>query len=276
MTTTNPILVIGATGKIGARVAARLAAKGHPHRAVSRSTTPAFDWENPAAWADAMRGMQSAFVTYVPDLAAPGAPEVIERFAATAKAEGLRKIVLLSGRGEHGAELSEDRLRQSGLDFAVVRASWFNQNFDEGALLPFVLSGTLAFAAGDKREPFVDADDIADVAVAALLDEKHNGTIFEVTGPRLISFAAAMQELSEAAGFKVDYVPMNIEDFHAMLLPMLGKDAADLVANLCAEVFDGRNEWIGDGVQRALGREPRDFADYLRAAVAKGAWQKAA
>lgn len=276
MTNTNPILVIGATGKIGARVAASLAAKGHVHRAVSRSTTPAFDWENPATLAEAMRGMRSAFVTYVPDLAAPGAPEVIERFAATAKAEGLRKIVLLSGRGEHGAELSEDRLRQSGLDFAVVRASWFNQNFDEGALLPFVLSGTLAFAAGDKREPFVDADDVADVAVAALLDEKHNGTIFEVTGPRLISFAAAMQELSEAAGFKVDYVPMNIEDFHAMLLPMLGKDAADLVANLCAEVFDGRNEWIGDGVQRALGREPRDFADYLRTAVAKGAWQKAA
>jgi uncharacterized protein YbjT (DUF2867 family) len=276
MTSTNPILVIGGTGKIGSRVAASLAAKGHPHRAVSRSTAPAFDWEEPATWAEAMRGMQSAFVTYVPDLAAPGAPEVIERFAATAKAEGLRKIVLLSGRGEHGAELSEDKLRQSGIDYAVVRASWFNQNFDEGALLPFILSGTLAFAAGDKREPFVDADDVADVAVAALLDEKHNGKIFEVTGPRLITFAAAMQEISAASGFEVSYAPLSVEDFHALLLPMLGKDVADLMADLCAEVFDGRNEWVGDGVRQALGREPRDFADYLRNAVAKGAWRQAA
>ncbi|WP_421950247.1 NmrA family NAD(P)-binding protein [Pelagibacterium sp.] len=272
----NPILVIGATGKIGSRVADRLAARGHPHRAVSRSTAPAFDWENPAGWARAMEGMHSAFVTYVPDLAAPGAPEIIEQFTATAEASGLRKVVLLSGRGEHGAELSEDKVRQSGLDHVIVRASWFNQNFDEGMLLPSILSGTLALAAGDKLEPFVDAEDIADVAVAALLDERHNGATYEVTGPRLMTFADIAREISAASGLDVTYVPLSVEAFHAALLPAIGKDGADLLADLCAEVFDGRNEWLGDGVQRALGREPRDFADYLAAAIANGAWRQAA
>lgn len=276
MTSDNSVLVIGATGKVGSRVTSSLAASGHPHRAVSRSTDPAFDWEKPATWAGAMDGMRSAFVTYMPDLAAPGAPEVIEHFATIAKAEGLRKIVLLSGRGEHGAELSEDKLARSGVDHVVVRASWFNQNFDEGMLQPSILSGTLALAAGNTLEPFVDVDDIADVAVAALLDDRHNGKTYEVTGPRLMTFADAAREISSATGRQVNYIPLSVEDFHAALLPEIGKDGADLMANICAEVFDGRNEWVGDGVQQALGREPRDFAEYLRMAMASGAWRQVA
>lgn len=276
MTNDNPILVIGATGKIGARVALQLEKRGQANRPVSRSTTPAFDWEEPSSWLPAMRDMRSAFVSFMPDLAAPGAPDVIERFAATAKAEGLRKLVLLSGRGESGAEESEARLHQSGLDYTVVRASWFNQNFNEGHLLSSVLGGTLALPAGNKLEPFVDADDVADVAVAALLDDRHNGKIYEVTGPRLMTFADAAREIATATGRPLDYAPISLEDFHAALLPVMGKQSADLLADLCAEVFDGRNEWLGDGVQQALGREPRDFSDFVRTAIAGGAWQQAA
>lgn len=276
MTTENPTLIVGATGKIGSRVARRLAERGHPHRAVSRSTSPVFDWQAPSGWADAMAGTRSAFVTYVPDLAAPGAPDVIEQFADAAKTAGICKVVLLSGRGEHGAELSEERLRQSGLDHAIVRASWFNQNFDEGHLLPSILEGVLAMPAGDRIEPFVDAEDIADVAVAALFDDRHNGRTFEVTGPRLMSFADAVAEIAAATGRELKYIPVSVEEFHAVLLTEVGKDFADLLAKICAEVFDGRNEWLGDGVQQALGREPRDFTDYLRRAIAGGAWRDAA
>ena len=161
MTTDNPILVIGATGKTGARVAARLAALGHPHRAVSRRSQPAFDWERPETWAPALDGMRSAYITYVPDLAAPDAEGNIRRFAELAKTEGVRKLVLLSGRGEHGAELSEDRIRQSGLDFTIVRASWFNQNFDEGFFHSSVLEGVIALPAAMYLEPFVDVDDLS-------------------------------------------------------------------------------------------------------------------
>jgi len=276
MTNSKPILVIGATGKVGSRIARRLADAQLPHRAVSRATSPAFDWQEPTSWAPAMEGMHTAFVSFVPDLAMPGAADIIERFAATAKTSGLRKLVLLSGRGEHGAELSEDRLRNSGLDFTVIRASWFNQNFDEGLLQPAILAGKLQIAAGDKREPFVDANDIADVAVAALLDDGHNGKTYEVTGPRLMTFADAVREISAASGLSITYAPLSVEDYHAVMVSEFGKDLADLVASICDELFDGRNERLGDGVQQVLGRAPRDFSDYVRSAVASGAWQQAA
>lgn len=276
MTTDNPILVIGATGKTGARVAARLAASGHPHRAVSRRSEPAFDWEKPETWAPALEGMKSAYITYVPDLAAPEAQENIRRFAEVAKTAGLKKLVLLSGRGEHGAELSEEKIRQSGLDFTIVRASWFNQNFDEGFFHSSILDGVVALPAGTRLEPFIDVDDIAEVAVAALLDDKHNGETYEVTGPRLLTFADAAAEIAAASGLRVSYVPIDGPTFHAALLPAVGPEIADLMTNLCAEVFDGRNERLSDGVQRALGRPPRDFADYVKAAAARGAWRKAA
>lgn len=276
MTTDNPVLVIGATGKTGARVAARLASLGHRHRGVSRRSEPAFDWEKPETWAPALAGMNSAYITYVPDLAAPEAQENIRRFAEVAKSAGLKKLVLLSGRGEHGAELSEEKVRQSGLDFTIVRASWFNQNFDEGFFHASILDGVIALPAGNRVEPFIDVDDIAEVVVAALLDDKHNGETYEVTGPRLLTFTDAAAEIADASGLPVSYVAIDGATFHAALLPVAGPEIAELMTDLCAEVFDGRNERLSDGVQRALGRPPRDFSDYVKAAAARGAWRKAA
>lgn len=276
MTTDSPVLIIGATGKTGARVAARLAAIGHPHRGVSRRSEPAFDWEKPETWAPALEGMKSAYITYVPDLAAPEAQENIRRFAESAKAAGLRKLVLLSGRGEHGAEASENIIRQSGLDFTIVRASWFYQNFDEGFFQSSILDGVIALPAAMRLEPFIDVEDIAEVAVAALLDDKHNGETYEVTGPRLMTFADAAAEIAAATGLSINYIPIDGPTFRAALLPAMGPEMADLLTNICAEVFDGRNEHLGDGVERALGRAPRDFSDYVKAAAARGAWRRAA
>lgn len=272
----KPILVIGATGKVGLRVARKLSDLGQPVRGVSRRSTPAFDWEHEATWPAALSGTEVAYVSYVPDLAAEGAPEVVHRFTEAARAAGVRKLVLLSGRGESGAVLGENVVRDSGLDFTLVRASWFNQNFDEGHLLPQVLGGTLALPAGTRLEPFIDVDDIADVAVAALLDNRHNGELYEVTGPRLLTFADAAAEISRASGLPVRYVPISGAEFHTVLLPEVGPFYADLLTRVCEETFDGRNESLGDGVQRALGREPRDFVDYCQAAARSGAWSRAA
>lgn len=273
---TKPILVIGATAKVGSRIARKLGALGHPVRAVSRRSTPAFDWEDETTWQPAFAGTEVAYVSYVPDLAAEGAPAVIARFVEIARFAGVRKLVLLSGRGEAGAVLSENVIRDSGLDFTLVRASWFNQNFSEGHLLPQVLGGTIAMPAGNRVEPFIDIEDVADVAVAALLNERHNGELYEVTGPRLLSFAEAAAELAAASGRPVQYAAITGEQFHAALLPEVGRFYADLLTNLCAEVFDGRNESLGDGVQRALGRQPRDFLEFCREAAATGAWREAA
>lgn len=272
MTDTPSILVIGATGKIGSRIVTKLEAGGHAVRSASRRSNPAFSWDDPAGWPAALADADVAFVSFFPDLAAPGAPEAILHLTDLAKAAGLRRLVLLSGRGETNAQRSEEVVRASGLDFTIVRASWFNQNFSEGSLLPFVLGGTVELPTRNSREPFVDADDIADVAVAALLDPRHAGQLYEVTGPRLLTFADATAEIAAVSQRPVAYSDIAPETFHAMLLSEVGRDYADLLTNLCTEVFDGRNESTADGVERALGRKPRDFSDYCRATAATGIW----
>lgn len=275
MTQTSPILVIGATGKAGSRIVAKLEALGHPVRGASRRSSPAFDWEDETTWAPALAGAEIVFVAFVPDLAAKGAPEAIEKFTAKAVAAGVKRVVLLSGRGEDNALRSEAIIQASGLGYTIVRASWFNQNFSEGHFLPAVLEGFVSLPASDKKEPFIDVDDIADVAVAALTDERHLGQVYEVTGPRLLTFAEAVAEISAASGRPVTYAHIPLADFHAALVPEVGEATADFLHDLCEEVFDGRNEHVSDGVQRALGRAPRDFADFCKEQAAAGAWNAA-
>ncbi|MDM8084490.1 NmrA family NAD(P)-binding protein [Cellulomonas cellasea] len=266
------LAVIGATGTTGRRIVERLTALGHDVRPLSRRTTPRFDWDEPSAWPDALAGVRGLYVSYYPDLVAPQAPAAIEALTAVAREAGVERIVLLAGRGEAGAQRCEDIVRASGIDHTVVRASWFAQNFTEGQLHESVLGGVLALPAGDVVEPFVDADDIADVAVAALTEPRHGGRVYELTGPRLLSFDTAAQEISAVTGAPLAYVPIDAETFRQALTEQVGAAHADLLTGLCVEVFDGRNESLGRGVQEALGREPRDFADVCRAAAAAGAW----
>ena len=179
---TKPILIIGATGKTGRRVAARLAAAGIPIKAASRNGQTRFEWNDQSTWAPALEGAGAAYITYYPDLAFPGAAETVEEFAKLAVASGVKRLVLLSGRGEENAQDAERRVRNSGADYTLVRAAFFNQNFSE-AFAETVQHGVLAMPGGDTVEPFLDAEDIADVVVAALTDDKHIGELYELTGP---------------------------------------------------------------------------------------------
>jgi uncharacterized protein YbjT (DUF2867 family) len=277
ITTTHPTLVLGGTGKTGRRVAQRLAALGVPTRIGSRSGTPPFDWEDRATWAPVLDGVRSAYVSYYPDLAVPGAPEKVGSFAELAVRSGVRRLVLLAGRGEPEAEEAENAVRASGADLTIVRSTWFAQNFSEDYMVEGVRSGKVALPAGDVPEPFVDADDIADVAVAALTDDRYIGRLYELTGPRLLTFADAVQEIAQATGRAIRYVPISIDDFVAAAYGQaVPDDVIELLTYLFGEVLDGRNARLADGVQRALGREPRDFRDYARAAAATGVWDPAA
>lgn len=267
-----PILVIGSTGKTGRRIVQRLAASGHPVRAGSRRSETPFDWEQPATWPAALQGVGAVYVSFFPDLAVPGAPAAIEALMALAREAGVRRVVLLSGRGEVNAQRCEELVRSSGIEFTLIRASWFQQNFTEGHLLEPVLGGVIALPAGDVAEPFVDVDDIADVATAALVDERHAGQLYELTGPRLLSFAEAAAEISQAAGHGVHYAALTSEQYRAALTEEVGPEFANMLTDLCREVLDGRNAWVGDGVERALGRPARDFGDYCRTAAASGVW----
>lgn len=272
----HPILVIGATGKTGGRVASRLEAQGLPVRRGSRSSSTPFDWEAPETWAPALRGVRAAYVTYFPDLAFPGAVEKLESLCETARDVDVEHLVLLSGRGEHHARLGEEAVRHSGVDFTLVRAAWFAQNFSEGYLRDPVLAGALPMPGGDVAEPIIDIDDIADVAVAALTEEGHKGALYEVTGPRLMSFAEMAAELSRATGREIRHIPISFEEFHANIAQAGGTFVADVFTAIARETLDGRNAHTTDGVRRALGRGPRDFADFARDAARSGAWPSAA
>ena len=270
---TGPTLVIGGTGKTGRRVVERLSARGLSTRIGSRAGEPPFDWEDRTTWAPALRDVESAYVSYYPDLAIAGAADTVRSFAELAVENRVRQLVLLSGRGEEEAQRSEQAVRDSGAEWTVVRSSWFSQNFSESFFLEPVLGGEVALPAGNVVEPFTDADDIADIAVAALTEDGHAGQLYEVTGPRLLTFAEAVEEIAKATGREVRYVPVSIEQYASALAEHdVPDDLVQLLTYLFTEVLDGRNAHLTDGVQRALGREPRDFADYAREAAATGVW----
>ena len=272
----RPILVIGATGKTGSRVAAGIEAKGMPVRRGSRGSATPFDWEAPETWAPALTGAGAAYVTYFPDLAFPGAVEKLESLVETARDVGVGHLVLLSGRGEHHARLGEEVVRASGVDFTIVRAAWFAQNFSEGYLREPILAGVLPMPGGDIREPIVDVADIAEVAVAALTEDGHRGRLYEVTGPRLMTFAEMADVLGRATGRPIRHVPIGFDDFHANVAAAGGSFVADVFTAIARETLDGRNARTADGVMEALGRPPRDFATFAAEAARAGAWSRAA
>lgn len=270
----EPVLVLGGRGKTGRRVAARLVAEGLPVRIGSRTGQPAFDWEDSASWAPAVEATSAVYITYQPDLAVPGAVDAVRDFAQVALQAGVRRLVLLSGRGEEEAERAERALMESGAEWTIIRASWFAQNFSESFLLDAVQSGEVALPVGAVKEPFIDAEDIAHVAVAALTQEGHAGKLYEVTGPRLMTFAEAVEEIAAASGRDIRFREMPAEDYAALLEQHgVPADYIALVMYLFTTVLDGRNESLAEGVQQALGRPPRDFADFVRETAASGVWQ---
>ena len=272
METEKRTLVLGGTGKTGRRVVERLRTLGLPSRVGSRSGEPPFDWEDRSTWAPVLEGVGSAYISHYLD-ALPGAAETVGSFAELAVANGVRRQVLLGGRGEPEAERVEAAARDSGAELTILRSTWFAQNFSEGAFLDFVLAGEVTLPARDTPEPFVDVDDIADVAVAALTEEGHEGEVYELTGPRLLTFEEAVGEIARAANREVRYVPVSMPEFESLLAEQeVPAEYVWLLTYLFTEVLDGRNAHLADGVQRALGREPRDFADYARDTAATGVW----
>ena len=264
-TTNSTILVIGSTGKTGKRVADQLERLGIPVRHGFRTSDIPFNWEDRQTWAPALEGIGKVYVAYYPDLAVPGSVDAIRALTELAKDADVRHVVLLSGRNEAQAERAENVVKESGLQWTIVRCAFFAQNFNEGAWLDEVLAGAVALPVDDVQEPFVDVDDIADVVVATLTDDRHVGRLYELTGPRLLSFRDAVAEIGTATG-------RDIDGYTAMLTEYgLPQDFIWLLNHLFTEVL-GSKAQLADGVQRALGREPKDFADFAREAAATGVW----
>jgi len=274
---TGPIVVLGATGKTGGRVAERLAALGHVVRAGSRTTELPFAWDDRSTWAPVLSGARAVYISYYPDLCVPGATADIAELCRLAVAAGVERLALLSGRGEIEAEAAERIVQATPIESTILRASWFAQNFTESYLLEPVLEGVIALPAGDVPEPFVDADDIADVAVAALTEPGHAGQVYELTGPRSLTFAEVAAEIGAATGRDITFVPVSIDDYAAGARAAgVPDDVIELLRYLFTTVLDGRNAGVRNGVTRALGRPARDFDDFARAAAATGIWSPGA
>ena len=270
------ILVIGGTGKTGHRVVKGLSELGHHVTVGSRKGTPAFDWEDYSTFAPALKGMDRAYIVYYPDLAVPGAKEAITALTEAALKEGVEKVVLLSGKGETVAEACEEIVANSGLNYTLVRASWFNQNFSEGAFLDFVLAGQVALPMPEAEIPFVDADDIAEVVTKVLVDDSYNGETITVTGPKKLTFGQIVKIMEQAIGRNIQYIPISIEEFKAgMKAAGLPDSYVWLFGYLFKEVLGNPdNQAVSNDVERVLGRRATSFEEYVQKTLATGIWNQ--
>ena len=272
----NNILVIGGTGKTGRRVVEQLKSKGIEPRVGSRSASPSFDWNHKDTWVHALNGIEKMYVTYYPDLAVPGAKEAIESLTYLAKELGVKKMVLLSGKGEIEAEACEKIVMNSGMDYTIVRASWFNQNWSESFFLEPIISGEVALPMADVLIPFVDANDIAEVATTVLLDDSYNGEIIEVTGPELITFKYIINTISKASNRDLNFHEVTLEQYVDGMKQMnVPNDVVWLIDYLFSHVLTNpKNQQVVNDIERILGRKAKTFLEYAQETAKTGIWDQ--
>jgi uncharacterized protein YbjT (DUF2867 family) len=276
--TNSHTLILAGTGKTGRRIARRLTAAGRPVRTASRTggAIP-FDLDDRTTWAPALAGVGAAYVVEPdPYASAPGRAR-IPAFVADAVAAGVRRLVLLSAPGAddegHPLHVAEQAVRSSGADWTILRPTWFAQNFSESFWRPGILDGTLSLPTGDGRTPFVDADDIAEVAASALTEERHAGQVYELTGPRALSFGAAVDLIGRATGRTLRYHALSPEAFvERQIAGGAPPHVARRLTDLLAAIADGSHAAVRDGVERALGRPPKPFEEYVAEAAGAGHW----
>ena len=254
--TNSPILILGGAGKTGRRVATQLDARGVAFRLASRSSTPRLDWYDETTWSTAVQGTDTAY------LAPPVDP--------TGLAAAARFVESAAGDGQLALE---DAVKASGLDWTILQPAWFMQNFSETWMYDYVQAGQLRLSTGDGAEAWIDTDDVGDVAALTLLDDEHVGRTYALSGPRLLTLTEVAAELTAAIGRQVDYLPLD-PDEHVTEMVGAGvpPEEAHAIRDLFAVIRLHRSEYISDGVAQLLGRPPRDFADWARAAAAEGAW----
>ncbi|MEV1001605.1 SDR family NAD(P)-dependent oxidoreductase [Nonomuraea sp. NPDC050202] len=267
----SKILVLGARGKTGRRVAARLRELGVPHRPASRAGDVPFDWNDPGTWDAALDDVHGVYLVR-PEL---HPDDLLRAFTARAVTRGAERLVLLSARaGGPGLDRPRERIvQQSGAAWTVLRPTWYFQNFSEGMFAGAVRSGELRLPAGAGREAFVDAGDVAEAAVAALTGDGHHEQVYELSGPQPLSLAEVVAAISEGSGLAVRYRPVT-PGAYVSELTAAGRSGpfAELQARLLTWVSQDEGAHVSDGVERALSRPPRPFAAFVKQAAAEGAW----
>ncbi|SUJ24279.1 NAD(P)H azoreductase [Sphingobacterium spiritivorum] len=264
------ILVIGGSGKNGSRVVRKLRELNYPAFSTVRKgnihqpNVRIFEWKDTSTWEAALTDIDSIYIVH-PDTSMPEAYTEIKELAEKSVKMGITRLVLLSGRGQQSVIKCEDAIRKSGLEWTIVRSAWFNQNFTEGHFAASIQHGELIFLADTVKEPFVDLEDLTDVIVQCLIDDKHNHHIYEVTGPALHSFEEAVQIIGATTGKPVRYIHADADNYYELLVQHgLSQDLATHMIGAFEEILDGRNANIGDGIEKVLGRPPVLFTTFVK------------
>ncbi|WP_375750614.1 hypothetical protein [Vibrio sp. HN007] len=266
------ILVTGATGKSGSRISKLLEDAGLDVRRGSRYSQSIFDWQDVATWPIALQEVQCVYICYYPDFAFPGALDTLTAFAEAAKSAGVERLVMITGRGERHAQLGEEIILNSGVSATILRSAWFAQNFSEGSFHQSVMENAIPIPGDGNGEPIVDLDDFAEVAVKVLTESGHENKIYEITGPRIITFGEVADILTETLDRQIQYIPITFETFYEELKRTTDKEYADIVTNIARETFDGRNAILSDDVELLLNRPSRDFTEFALKAFETGCW----
>lgn len=267
-------LIIGSSGKTGSRILSKLKQEGYPVRLGSRNAGPPFDWEKPESWNDVLQGINQVYISFQPDLAVPSSLEAIKTLVQVCQKNQVKRLVLLSGRGEPEARACEQIVQNSGLEWTILRSSWFLQNFSEGIFLESISAGRVLFPKVETREPFVDLDDLCDLAFASLVTENHKNKLYELTGPELVSFRDVFETIAEVTNQTIPFEELPLDDYLSTLKEFgLPEDVLWLIDYLFRTVLDGRNESVENDLELALGRKPKDFRTYAKETAKTGIWK---
>lgn len=275
---TDSVLVLGATGKTRRRLVPRLRMRGVPVRATSRSSATASDWSEPAGWDEALRDIEAVYVV-PPAVAGP-----VHEFVDRAGAAGVRRLVLQSGHAADswgdsafGRDMlsAENAVRGGPLEWTVLRPANFDQNFDEELHHAPLLAGGLALPVGDVPEPFIDIEDVADVAALVPTEPgRHADAVYELTAPRSLTFAEAVELIASASGLPLTYRQISPSEYTETLMQQgLDEATAGTVAAMFEVLGRGVLADTSDQVATLLGRPPRTFEDYVVRAASASAWR---
>jgi uncharacterized protein YbjT (DUF2867 family) len=270
---TDTILLTGATGKTGRRLSALLSeTAASTRRAARRGGDVHFDWDDPSTFDPALAGVDAVYLVQ-PTLRFDHAP-LVSRFLDRAEQAGVRHVTLLSARGVDHAPaevpmraIELDLAGRSGLTHSILRPGWFLQDFSEWLWHASIVErGVIATPAGDGAEAFVDADDIAAVALASLVDAGHANTEYELTGPEAITFDEIARAISVTAGRPVRHEVVSPDEWAAGAVSLgLPADYAGMLASLLAGIANGSGAATTTDVEKVTGRPARSVHDFLDA-----------
>ena len=269
------IVVTGATGNIGRPLTQALADAGQEVTAISRHAAAVpdgvrhvvADLAEPAGLKPALSGAKALFLLLSGDLhAADADPADVIRVA---KAAGVRRIVLLSTQGVStrpfgttriAMQTLENTLRESGLDWAILRPGGFASNalwWAESVRTQRLVAAPF----GDTGVPIIDPADIAEVAAACLLDDRHSGAVYELTGPEVITPRQQTEAIAAALGTPVRFHELTRAEAKAGMTQSMPAELADDTLDILSSPSPDELR-ISPDVQRVLGRAPRTFADW--------------